>query len=154
MSTELRGYRRVASLYKWDYQKAEMALADAMEELNRLRRSAHKLDAEIDTLLEGDGAALLDAGTRDGLLRLASELRTKLEGYRKAHDLQVLIVLDLRKQLMMAKVRKDKSHEKHREAVAALWQARTAKQVEELSDVHVANLVRQRAGHNVDNTQP
>jgi hypothetical protein len=32
MSTELRGYRRVASLYKWDYQKAEMALADAMEE--------------------------------------------------------------------------------------------------------------------------
>jgi polar amino acid transport system ATP-binding protein len=38
MSTELRGYRRVASLYKWDYQKAEMALADAMEELNRLRR--------------------------------------------------------------------------------------------------------------------
>ena len=88
------------------------------------------------------------------LLRLASELRTKLEGYRKAHDLQVLIVLDLRKQLMMAKVRKDKSHEKHREAVAALWQARTAKQVEELSDVHVANLVRQRAGHNVDNTQP
>ena len=52
MSTQISAYRRVASLYKWDYQKAEMALADAMAQLNRLRRTCHKLDAEIDALLE------------------------------------------------------------------------------------------------------
>ncbi len=150
MSVQLGGYRRVASLYKWDYQKAEMALADAMEELNRLRRSCHKLDAAIDGLLDGDGAALLDGGLREGVLRLAFELNAKLDVYRKAYDAQIVVVLDLRKQLMMAKVRKDKSHEKHRTAVAELWQARAAKQVEELSDVYVANLVRRRAGHTAE----
>ena len=120
MSTQISAYRRVASLYKWDYQKAEMALADAMAQLNRLRRTCHKLDAEIDALLDsGAGTpAAFDTSMREAVLRLVAELNGKLAAYRQAYDAQILVVLDLRKALMMAQVRKDKSLEKHREAAA------------------------------------
>lgn len=144
MSTQISAYRRVASLYKWDYQKAEMALADAMAQLNRLRRTCHKLDAEIDALLEsGAGTpAAFDTSMREAVLRLVAELNGKLAAYRQAYDAQILVVLDLRKALMMAQVRKDKSLEKHREAVSLHRQARSAKDVEELTDVYAANLFR------------
>lgn len=144
MSTQISAYRRVASLYKWDYQKAEMALADAMAQLNRLRRTCHKLDAEIDALLEsGTGTpAAFDTSMREAVLRLVAELNGKLAAYRQAYDAQILVVLDLRKALMMARVRKDKSLEKHREAVSLHRLARSAKEVEELTDVYAANLFR------------
>jgi chromosome segregation ATPase len=144
MSTQISAYRRVASLYKWDYQKAEMALADAMAQLNRLRRTCHKLDAEIDALLEsGAGTpAAFDTSMREAVLRLVAELNGKLAAYRQAYDAQILVVLDLRKALMMARVRKDKSLEKHREAVSLHRLARSAKEVEELTDVYAANLFR------------
>jgi len=144
MSTQISAYRRVASLYKWDYQKAEMALADALEQLNRLRRTCHKLDAEIDALLEsGAGTpAAFDTSMREAVLRLVAELNGKLAAYRQAYDAQILLVLDLRKALMMAQVRKDKSLEKHREAVTLHRLARSAKEVEELTDVYAANLFR------------
>ena len=150
MSSQLGVYRRVASLYKWDYQKAEMALAEEMARLNHLRRSCHRLDASLDALLDGGEPERVDADAREGMLRLAGELSGRLDSLRAAYDAQVLQVLDCRRRLLMARARRDRSAEK-RDAARAAWQrARVEREAAELADIHVARRVRRSTTANVE----
>lgn len=141
MNSRIQAYRRVASRYKWDYQTAELALADSLKELTRLSRLCSRLSTELNGLLQVDGQSTpvisIIPEHSESLFLLATALKDKLVGYRRAHQQQASRVVDLRKQLLQARTRRDKSRDRYLAAIGELRERVQQKESDEMADLFV-----------------
>ena len=139
MNSQIRAYKRVASKYKWDYQGAELELAENLKELTRLSRICNHLSSELDELLQVDSQSShrvsINPERSDSLFMLATSLNDKLAGYRLAYQQQTSRVVNLRKQLLQARTRRDKSRDKYQAAITAFHKQLEAKESNEIADL-------------------
>jgi hypothetical protein len=67
-------------------------------------------------------------------------LNEKLVGYRRAYHQQAVLVVSLRKKLLQARTRRDKSHDRHQSAVVGLHKRLEAKELEAIADLFAGRL--------------
>lgn len=132
-------FKRVAKKYHWDYQAAELALADGLATLSGLKQTVDRLSADIDALLAQpetpfDLRQQFSADFQSTLHRLVHTLNGQLGEYRRAYFAQSGQVVALRQQLMLAKVRRDKSRERLQMAIADEYKARLDNEMLEIAD--------------------
>jgi len=147
MNDKIRSYQRVASKYKWDYQNVEHELADNLEELAKLSRTCNRLSAELEGLLSIDSQhseqQSIDPQRAQSVLWLAASLNEKLVDYRRLYHQQAARVVKLRKKLLQARTRRDKSKDKAQSAVVDFHKQREEKELDEIADRFVGRLHKQ-----------
>ena len=132
-------FQRVAKKYHWDYQSAELVLADAMAELSVLKRTVDRLSSDIDGLLKQpetpfDVRQQFSASHQITLHNLVRALEAQRSTYRQAYFAQSGRIVTLRKELMLAKVRRDKSRERQRAAIVADHKSRLDAEMLDIAD--------------------
>jgi chromosome segregation ATPase len=144
MRNSIRAYERVASKYKWDYQAVEFELAESLEKLGLLSRTCNRLSAELDNILSSDTRSdepyPVDTQRAQSVLQLAAALNEKLVGYRHAYHQQAAEVVKLRKKLLQARTRRDKSHDRHQSAIVDLHKRLEARELEGIADLFAGRL--------------
>jgi hypothetical protein len=142
MSLTRSRYYRVAKKYRWDYLRLEIELAASLERAADLQSTCSRLSADIDSLLgrdaAQDSAAAFNRDQFESRIWLVDTLTKKLAGYRRAYHQQAEGLVNLRQQLLYAKLSRDKSEDKHQQALQCFWQQRNEQEISELAEAYTA----------------